>query len=76
VLNNYRNNIGIETFRKFLMISKLPLTQKNLILITFPYFLEKYAPVSKLPSLMDYECSFMAHHLKKIKILSSVSKSL
>jgi len=41
VLNNYRNNIGIETFRKFLMISKLPLTQKNHhIEITFPTFLE------------------------------------
>lgn len=68
VLNNYRNNIGIETFRKILDDLKAILDSEEAhIEITFPYFLEKYAPVSKLPSLMDYECSFYGSSFKENK---------
>ncbi|MCA1928128.1 MAG: GTP cyclohydrolase FolE2 [Calditerrivibrio sp.] len=68
VLNNHRTNIGIESFRGILDDLKNVLeSEESHIEITFPYFMEKYAPVSKLPSLMDYECSFFGSSYKNKK---------
>jgi len=77
VLNNYRNNIGIETFRKILDDLKITLdSEESHIEITFPYFLENMPQYPNFLPLWTMNAHFMAHHLKKIKILSSVSKSL
>ena len=60
VLNNHRTNIAIESFRGILDDLKNILDSEEAhIEITFPYFIEKEAPVSKLPSIMDYECTFV-----------------
>ncbi|MCX8084319.1 MAG: GTP cyclohydrolase FolE2 [Calditerrivibrio sp.] len=60
VLNNHRTNIGIESFRGILDDLKSVLnSEESHIEITFPYFIEKQAPISNLPSLMDYECTFI-----------------
>jgi len=60
VLNNHRTNIALESFKGILDDLKTVLNSEEAhIEITFPYFIEKIAPVSNLPSLMDYECTFV-----------------
>lgn len=60
VLNSHRTNIAIESFKGILDDLKNVLNSEEAhIEITFPYFVEKEAPVSRLPSLMDYECTFI-----------------
>jgi len=59
ILNEYRGQININTFRKILCRIKEKLNaESSHIEIRFPYFIEKTAPVSKAKSLMEYECSF------------------
>ena len=59
ILNEYRGQININTFRKILQRIKEKLNaESSHIEIWFPYFIEKAAPVSKARSLMEYECSF------------------
>ncbi|MDD5722407.1 MAG: GTP cyclohydrolase FolE2 [Syntrophales bacterium] len=59
ILNEYRGQININTFRKILQRIKEKLNaESSHIEIRFPYFIEKTAPVSKAKSLMEYECSF------------------
>lgn len=59
VLNEYRGQININTFRTILQSIKEKLNaESSHIEIRFPYFVEKTAPVSKAKSLMEYECSF------------------
>ena len=59
ILNEYRGQININTFRQILQRIKQRLNaESSHIEIHFPYFIEKAAPVSKAKSLMEYECSF------------------
>lgn len=59
ILNEYRGQININTFRKLLQRIREKLNaESSHIEIRFPYFIEKTAPVSKARSLMEYECSF------------------
>ena len=59
ILNEYRGQINIKTFRKILCKMKEKLKAESAhIEINFPYFVEKTAPVSKAKSLMEYQCSF------------------
>ncbi|MEF3255661.1 MAG: GTP cyclohydrolase FolE2 [Deferribacterales bacterium] len=68
VLNNHRTNIGIESFKGILDdLKKVLDSEESHIEITFPYFVEKYAPVSNLPSIMDYECSLYGSSFKDKK---------
>lgn len=59
ILNNYRNNINIDSVREILdeMLGKLD-SQEAHIDMTFPYFINKTAPVSGQSALMDYNCNF------------------
>jgi GTP cyclohydrolase I len=61
ILNTYRENIALEMMEPMLatMKEKLGASRAHLE-ISFPYFIEKRAPVSGARSLMEYSCTFSA----------------
>jgi GTP cyclohydrolase I len=59
ILNEYRGQINLRTFRNILVKMKKKLRAESAhIEIEFPYFIEKSSPVSGAKSLMEYQCSF------------------
>jgi GTP cyclohydrolase I len=60
ILNAHERDISVETFQTMLgeMATKLE-AESGRIEMTFPYFINKKAPVSGVESLMDYEVSFI-----------------
>src|SRR6185503_1141982 len=60
ILNAHEREISVETFQVMLgeMVAKLE-AESGVIEMTFPYFINKAAPVSKVQSLMDYEVTFI-----------------
>ena len=71
ILNAHEREITVDTFQVMLqeMVDKLE-AQEGRIEMSFPYFVEKAAPVSGVRSLMDYEVSFVAQKLKGEKCFS------
>jgi GTP cyclohydrolase I len=65
ILNAHEREITVETFKVMLqeMVDKLE-AEEGHIEMTFPYFIDKAAPVSGVKSLMDYEVTFVAQTLK------------
>jgi GTP cyclohydrolase I len=61
ILNAHEREISPDTFRAMLreMVKKLE-AQSGHIEMTFPYFVNKKAPISGVQSLMDYEVTFVA----------------
>lgn len=59
ILNNHEREISIESFEPMLreMTARLEAKTGHLEM-TFPYFINKSAPVSGVQSLMDYEVTF------------------
>src|SRR6185295_11525173 len=59
ILEAHEREITLETFQLMLreMVEKLE-AEEGSIEMSFPYFIEKKAPVSGVKSLMDYEVSF------------------
>jgi GTP cyclohydrolase I len=59
ILEAHEREITVETFQVMLreMVEKLE-AQEGHIQMSFPYFIEKKAPVSGVKSLMDYEVTF------------------
>src|SRR5881397_3289011 len=66
ILNAHEREITVETFQHMLreMVEKLE-AEEGHIEMSFPYFIEKKAPVSGVKSLMDYEIVFTAELRKK-----------
>jgi GTP cyclohydrolase I len=63
VLNQYHKESIIGQLDKLLIDLKSQLkADAAYIDICFPYFISKNAPVSKIASLMDYQCFFNASH--------------
>ena len=59
VLRKYQDDIRTENFPKLLIDLRNELQADSAsIEMTFPYFIEKKAPVTHTPSLMEYTCSF------------------
>ena len=60
ILNSHEREISVESFENILreMVKKLGADAGH-IEMTFPYFINKSAPVSKVRSLMDYEVTFI-----------------
>ncbi len=60
ILNAHHREISVESFEAILreMVGRLEATT-GLIEMSFPYFVDKEAPVSKVRSLMDYEVTFL-----------------
>jgi len=60
ILNENQKAISVESFEKILREMLLRLESKSCDLeMTFPYFINKSAPVSGVKSLLDYEVSFI-----------------
>lgn len=60
ILNKHRGEITIRTLPDILHDLKKHLKAESArVELSFPYFLERKAPVSKAKSLMEYECSFV-----------------
>jgi GTP cyclohydrolase I len=59
ILNNHSTEITVESFKKMLpeMTAKLN-SEAGIIEMSFPYFVNKAAPVSGVKSLMDYDVTF------------------
>ncbi|MGB5081452.1 MAG: GTP cyclohydrolase FolE2 [Burkholderiales bacterium] len=59
ILNAHEREISVDTFKRMLdeMVERLE-ARSGHIEMTFPYFINKSAPVSKVKSLMDYEVTF------------------
>jgi len=66
ILEAHEREITVETFQAMLreMIDKLE-AEEGRIEMTFPYFIEKKAPVSGVKSLMDYEVTFTGEIRRK-----------
>lgn len=59
ILSEYRNDISPQNLSVILEEMKRRLNAESAHMeLTFPYFIEKTAPVSGTPSLMEYSCSF------------------
>lgn len=59
VLNTHRGEVTMRTLPALLRELKTRLSaERARIEVTFPYFLERRAPVSGACGLMDYECTF------------------
>ena len=60
ILNSSEREISVESFEPMLreMVSRLE-AETGHIEMTFPYFINKSAPVSGVQSLMDYEVTFV-----------------
>jgi len=60
ILNAHEREITVETFQVMLreMVERLE-AEEGQIEMSFPYFIEKSAPASRVKSLMDYEVSFI-----------------
>lgn len=60
ILNSHEREISVESFQSILreMTEKLE-TDSGHIEMTFPYFINKSAPVSQVRSLLDYEITFI-----------------
>jgi GTP cyclohydrolase IB len=59
VLNEHRGEVTMSTVPVILEDLRQRLTAESArIEVEFPYFLERYAPVSAASALMDYECRF------------------
>ncbi len=57
ILNQFRRRIDVSTFPKILDEMKRRLAAQEAHLeIDFPYFIEKRAPVTGTPGLMEYQC--------------------
>jgi len=65
ILNAHERELTVESFKVMLqeMVEKLE-AREGRIEMTFPYFIDKAAPVSGVRSLMDYEVTFVAQVLK------------
>lgn len=60
ILNDNEREISVESFENILQTMMLKLeTSSGHIEMTFPYFVDKSAPISGVKSLLDYEVTFI-----------------
>ena len=60
ILNDNEREISVESFENILQTMMLKLeTSSGHIEMTFPYFVDKSAPISGVRSLLDYEVTFI-----------------
>jgi GTP cyclohydrolase I len=79
ILEAHEREITVETFQQMLreMVEKLE-AEEGHIEMSFPYFVEKKAPVSGVKSLMDYDVTFVgevkgARQLFSMKVVVPVT---
>ncbi len=65
ILNNHEYEITVESFKKMIdEMSELLDAESGQIEMSFPYFVNKKAPVSGVESLMDYDVTFVGELVK------------
>ncbi len=76
ILNNHEREISVPSFKEMMseMVERLE-AESGHIEMSFPYFINKAAPVSGVQSLMDYDVSFIGeiHHGKPIMTIKVVA---
>ena len=79
ILSAQERELTVESFKAMLkqMVKRLE-AEEGRIEMSFPYFIEKQAPVSGVTSLMDYEVTFIGEIAKKkqsfaMKVLAPVT---
>ncbi|MEA3292719.1 MAG: GTP cyclohydrolase FolE2 [Pseudomonadota bacterium] len=79
ILNQYEREISVRTFNSMLaeMVERLD-AKKGHIEMTFPFFVNKRAPVTGVESLIDYQVTFVGeidhqHPCTRIKVLVPVT---
>jgi GTP cyclohydrolase I len=76
MLHLLKSEISLQKFSELLDQMKRHLNAASAhIEITFPYFIEKKAPVSTAPGLMDYTCSIMgtSNSSNEVDLVSEVN---
>ncbi|OGI44275.1 MAG: GTP cyclohydrolase [Candidatus Muproteobacteria bacterium RBG_16_65_31] len=79
ILNNYEPEISVESFKDMLAeLSERLEAETGHIEMSFPYFINKAAPVTGVKSLMDYQVSFIGKisggkYLMTIKVIVPVT---
>jgi len=65
ILNGYEREISVESFEHMLrqMVTRLE-AESGHVEMTFPYFVNKTAPISGVQSLMDYDVTFVGEVIK------------
>ncbi|CAG0951499.1 partial GTP cyclohydrolase FolE2, partial [Rhodocyclaceae bacterium] len=65
ILNSHEREISVESFESMLreMVEKLE-AETGHVEMSFPYFINKEAPISKVKSLMDYDVTFVGEILE------------
>jgi GTP cyclohydrolase IB len=60
ILNNHDEELSVQSFERIVraMVNKLE-TDSGDIEMSFPYFMRKTAPISRVQSLLDYEVTFI-----------------
>ena len=79
ILNNHEREISVKSFKDMMeeMTERLE-AESGHIEMSFPYFVNKTAPASKVKSLMDYDVTFIGeiikgHHQMAIKVVVPVT---
>jgi GTP cyclohydrolase I len=64
ILNNHEREISVKSFKDMMeeMTQRLEATSGH-IEMSFPYFVNKKAPVSEVESLMDYDVTFIGDYI-------------
>ncbi len=75
MLHLFRPNIALKTFSDILTQMKEHLNAESAhIEVSFPYFIEKQAPVTHCPGLMDYTCRLVGsiNSVSRVDLISEV----
>ncbi|MHC4600186.1 MAG: GTP cyclohydrolase FolE2 [Planctomycetota bacterium] len=73
ILNDVRGRISIGNIHEILQKTRAALDSEEAHLeLTFPYFIEKEAPVTGARSLMEYRCTFLASQGKEMDFVLGV----
>jgi len=71
ILNGHEREITVQSFKEMLSETTERLDAEEAhIEMTFPYFVNKIAPVSEVQSLLDYEVTFIGQRVKGVNTIN------
>ena len=67
ILNHHEYEITVESFKHMIVeMTEILHAEAGHIEMSFPFFMTKFAPISKVQSLMDYQVSFIGQIQNKV----------
>ena len=67
ILNHHEYEITVESFKHMIVeMTEILQAEAGHIEMSFPFFMTKFAPISKVQSLMDYQVSFIGQIQNKV----------